>query len=346
MARRGTKNDLVKCEYCGEMYSVTYRHCPFCNEDGTGRWNEPEEQDDYYNDRDARPSGGKRLAGGSRRRGNGPSARSIVGTIVSLALIIAAICIVVSLVRSFLGGKDPKPKESITPSPSAAVSAIPSTAPTPTVVPSADPVEPTPGQATEPSAPPAPQVTTPSVELTAPTSFKLSKSDFTFSRVGETYKMKVTYTPADAHGDIAWKSSNPNVASVSWDGTVTAVSPGTVTLTATVAGVGEKTCIVRCNFSSGSAGSATTSTTEPDASQAPAASNPKLSRSDFTLSFVGDSWRLVVSGTSSAVTWASSNSEVATVGADGTVTAVSKGTCNVTATVDGVTLKCIVRCNW
>lgn len=345
MARRGTKNDLVKCEYCGEMYSVTYRHCPFCNEDGTGRWNEPEEQDDYYNEREARPSGGKRLAGSSRRRGNGPSVRSIIGGIVSLALIIAAVCIVISLVRSFLGGKDPKPKESAVPTSPAVVSTVPTTEPTEPAVPSADPVEPTPGQTTtEPTLPPAP--TTPMVELTAPTSFKLSKSDFTFSRVGETYKMKVTYTPADARGDITWKSSNPNVASVSWDGTVTAVSPGTITLTATVAGVGEKTCIVRCNFSSGSGTSGSTSTSAPADSQAPASSDLKLSRSDFTLSSAGDSWTLVVSGTSSAVTWASSNSEVATVDASGKVTAVGKGTCNVTATVDGVTLKCIVRCTW
>ncbi len=346
MARRGTKNDLVKCEYCGEMYSVTYKHCPFCNEDGTGRWNEPEEQEDYYSERDARSGGGKRLAGGSRRRGNGPSAGSIIGGILSLILIIAAVCIVVSLVRSFLGGKDPKPKESAVPDPSAAVSTIPSTAPTQPALPSADPAVPSPGQAVEPSAPPVPTVTTPAVDLVTPTGFTLSKSDFTFDHVGEIYKIKVTYTPADAHGDISWRSSNPNVASVSWDGTVTAVSPGTVTVTATVAGVGEKSCIVRCSFSSTSA-PASSEQSGAEGTQTPDTSSAaKLSRSDFTLSSVGDSWRLVVSGTSSAVTWASSNSEVATVGADGTVTAVSKGTCNVTATVDGVTLKCIVRCNW
>ena len=68
----------------------------------------------------------------------------------------------------------------------------------------------------------------------------------------EQFQMQATYTPANARGDITWKSSNPNVASVSWDGKVTAVSRGTVTITATVAGVGEKTCIVRCNFKSGS----------------------------------------------------------------------------------------------
>ena len=48
MARtRGTKNELVKCPYCGEMYSVTYKHCPFCNEDGTGRWDDLADEDGY-----------------------------------------------------------------------------------------------------------------------------------------------------------------------------------------------------------------------------------------------------------------------------------------------------------
>jgi uncharacterized protein YjdB len=37
---------------------------------------------------------------------------------------------------------------------------------------------------------------------------------------------------------------------------------------------------------------------------------------------------------------------VATVSSDGTVTAVSAGTCTVTATVDGTTLKCVVRCSF
>ena len=48
MARRtGSENDLIKCEYCGEMYSVTYKHCPFCNEDGTGRWDDLADEDGY-----------------------------------------------------------------------------------------------------------------------------------------------------------------------------------------------------------------------------------------------------------------------------------------------------------
>lgn len=332
MARRASsKSELIKCEYCGEMYAASYKHCPFCNEDGTGRWGVDEEDAEETSG----AVGGKRLAGGGRvSGGQGPSVRRVISMVVSLALIIAAAGIVISIVRSLVGEKPPVASDSPTPSSQTSASAALSAAPSDAAVPS--PVT---------SEPPAPAVTTPVASLITPTSFKLNRDDFTLDHAGETFQMKATYTPENAHGDITWKSSDPNVAAVSWNGVVTAVSQGTVTVTASVAGVGDKTCIVRCNFKDTSATTATT-TTAPAASSAPGSSGLKLSREDFTLAYVGDSWRLTVSGTSSAVTWASSKPEVATVGADGTVTAVSKGTCDVTATVDGVTLKCIVRCTF
>ena len=343
--RAGSKNELIKCEYCGEMYAASYKHCPFCNEDGTGRWNVADDEED-----EVVSGGGKRLASGGGKRGGyasgggqGPSVRRVISMVVSLALIIAAAGIVISIVRSLVGEKDPVADATPTPAQSSSVSAAPSAA-----VPSDPVVEPTPIT----SQPPIPVVTSPVAELTAPTSFKLNRKDFTLDHAGETFQMKITYTPENARGDVTWKSSNPNVASVSWNGVVTAVSQGTVTLTATVAGVGDKTCIVRCNFKDSSGSSSTTTTT---ATQAPSssggsssASGLKLSRDDFTLDLNSDnpsdkSWRLTVSGTGSAVTWASSNTGVATVSADGTVKAVGKGTADITATVDGVSLKCIVR---
>ncbi len=340
MARRGTKNELVKCEYCGEMYSVTYKHCPFCNEDGTGRWDDMDGEE-YYDDS---PRGGKRLMGGSR--GNGPSVGRIVWTVISLALIIAAVCIVISLVRTWLGKKDPNPAQSTAPSTAPTVSA--SVAPAASAPAASEPAVvsvPPAAPSASASLPPQPTVTTPSVDLVTPTSFSLNREDFTFDAPGQVFQMRVSYVPANARAEVVWKSSNPNVASVSWNGMVTAVSKGTVTLTATVEGVGEKTCIVRCSFKDGTA--AASSTPAPAASSAPASSSGlSLNREDFTLSHEGETWRLKVSGTSSAVTWSTSDSSVATVGGDGTVTAVGKGTCKVSATVDGVTLKCIVRCSF
>lgn len=330
MARgSGKKDDLVKCEYCGEFYSTTYKHCPFCNEDGTGGWDEPDEEE--YDDRPRRPAGGKRLqggmaAGGGRDRRPAPriNPMSVVGVILSLILIIAAVCIVVSIFRSIVGPKQPKP----TPTPPS----IESTEPTPTPTPS-EPAE---------SETPSVEPTTPSVDIVTPTSFTINKSDISFFGPGEICDLKLTPVPANATLDgVTWKSSNADVASVSWSGRVTAISRGTVTITATIEGVGEQSCIVRCQFD----GTASSSSGSSGSNQS-SSGGLTLSRSDFTLASVGDSWTLVVSGTDSPVTWSSSNTDVATVSDKGKVVAVSKGTCTVTAEVDGVTLKCIVRCNW
>lgn len=344
MARQGrTKNELVKCEYCGEMYSVTYRHCPFCNEDGTGRWDDPDTlQEEYYED--APRGGGKRLASAAPRQGirlgqgSGPSVGRIIGWVISLALIIAAAGIVISIVRPLLGfGKSKQPD------PEGSSPVVESTTPTP-------PVEPT-GQDDPPgetlgidAQTPQPTVTTPEVSLTAPTGFTLNREDISFFTPGEVFQMNVKYTPADAHGDVTWTSSDPNVAAVSWNGMVTAVSKGTVKVTASVAGLGEKSCIVRCSFKDGETAPSSQPSAQPTST--PASSSLTLSREDFTLSREGESWRLVVSGTSSAVAWSSSDSSIATVSSDGTVTAVGKGTCRIIAEVDGQTLKCIVRCSF
>ena len=340
MARKsGAKNELVKCEYCGEMYSTTYKHCPFCNEDGTGAWAvaDPEAEEGLEGADYDVPRGGKRLQGGGRKR-RGQSIGSIVGWVLSALLIIAAACIVVSLVRSFLGlNKDPNPNP--TPTPPAAESVEP----TPS-----EPVE-TPPDENDPaeSQTPPPEVTTPSIDVVRPTSFTINKNDVSFFHAGEQWNPIITLVPADATAEVVWKSSNPNIAAVSWNGKVTAVGPGTCTITATIEGVGEQSCIVRCSFT----GNATTATQPPANTSSgeetgSASSNLTISRTDFTLSFAGDHWRLNVSGTDSTVTWTSSDPGVATVASDGTVTAVSKGTCTVTAEVDGEKLTCIVRCNF
>lgn len=335
MARRaGSKNGLIECEYCGERYSDTYKRCPFCNGDGTGRWDDPdilEDEDDYDEDGRFRTGGGKRLVGGSRRGGRGgPSIGRIILTIASLALIVAAVCIVISIVKSMLGGSE---NPAVTASP-----AVESTAPTAEATPAES--EAPPAQSSE--APSESQ--TPSAGFGSATGFTLNREDFTFDAAGQVFQMAVTFTPEGTTGDITWKSSDPNVASVSWNGIVTSVASGTVTLTATVGGVGEKTCIVRCNFKSGS--TTTTTTSAGSSTTTSSTSGLKLNRKDFTLGRVGETFRMVVSGTSSTVTWASSNTSVATVGSDGTVTAVGRGTCNVTATVNGTTLKCVVRCSF
>ena len=81
--RRNT--DVIRCEKCGEEYSVTYKRCPFCDE---------------------RPGRTSYAGGGKRASGSGPNPLQVGGLIVTLVLIIAAAAIVFKYVSPLLfGGK-------------------------------------------------------------------------------------------------------------------------------------------------------------------------------------------------------------------------------------------------
>ena len=49
----------------------------------------------------------------------------------------------------------------------------------------------------------------------------------------ETAQLSYDFTPANHHSSITWTSSNPSVATIDQSGLVSAVSDGTVTMTAT-----------------------------------------------------------------------------------------------------------------
>ena len=73
MASRRNRDDrptMIHCEYCGEDYASTYKHCPFCDE-------MPLEDEDYDGDEDSvrRPRGGKRLVTNTRGGGYGRAPR-------------------------------------------------------------------------------------------------------------------------------------------------------------------------------------------------------------------------------------------------------------------------------
>ncbi len=307
--RSGGRNELIRCQNCGEDYSATYKRCPFCDEEASrssGR----------------RTRGGKRLTntrGGGYGGGWGPF--RIITTLLSVALIIAAVIIVFTIVKPMvaLGNNEPGPTVAVD---------------TPAVEsPSAEPSD---AQASES---PAQETVSPSAAVTAPTlltaqSMTLNVSDITLKSVGETYQIKATLIPSGSVGNVTWTSSNPSYVSVSADGKVTAVAKGNSTITATLEGGYTQACIVRCNWSTAAA------------TPAPTASSLTINRTDITMSTKGETFTLKVSGTGSTPTWTTSSSSVATVSSAGKVTAVSGGTATITATVDGKTLKCIIRCKF
>lgn len=73
----------------------------------------------------------------------------------------------------------------------------------------------------------------------------LNRADFTLFTAGSTFQLKAS----PAGGSLTWTSSDESVATVSDNGTVTAVAVGTATITAKDASTGlTATCIVRCNW--------------------------------------------------------------------------------------------------
>lgn len=72
-------------------------------------------------------------------------------------------------------------------------------------------------------------------------------------------------------------------------------------------------------------------------------SGAKLNREDFTLGYEGEKFTVKLSGTEAAPTWSIDNPNVATIAADGTVTAVANGDTTVHCKVGGRDLACTVR---
>ena len=305
MANKPTvnRNKTIHCDVCGEDYAATYKRCPFCEDQDSGK---------------------------SRRnnRGGGystpPTPARVVTTLLSLALIVAAVCIVVSIVKPFLDGSEAGttpsslPSESVTPAPDS----------------SAEP-------SAEPTIPP---------DQTA-TGLTLDRSDFTLQSYGQKVTLNATFSPAGSKGYVTWTSSNPEVVSVDENGTVTAIGKSggasSATITATLTGTQiSQSCIVRCSFD------APAGATIPGTSASPAPSGSgntsgalSLNREDFTLNATWPTFQMEVSGTTSTPTWSIANTAIATVDSSGKVTRVGIGTTTLTCTVDGQTLTCIVRCN-
>ena len=71
------------------------------------------------------------------------------------------------------------------------------------------------------------------IKAVSVTSLKLNKDNLTLQEKGSN-TLTATVEPADAtNQDVTWKSSDTSIATVSADGTVTAISAGTATITAT-----------------------------------------------------------------------------------------------------------------
>ena len=350
----GSRPGLIRCDHCGEEYSESYRRCPFCAEydadvkeetlriraetyggpkhTATGQRTAPT--------RTSYSRGGKRVAYGNRRGGGYTkvSAGKIIAWLLSLIVIIAAIWIIATQVIPLIhNGEQVDPGAMNTPnsSPSAPVENTPPVS-TPT---------PTPSQ--EPEVSPSPQI--PAGDTAA--GFTLNKSEFAFSsKYPNPVTLKVTFSPAGTTATINWSSSDPDVAAVDSNGTVTyGAKRGNAVITASMANGVTQTCTVYNQMNTGVAynppvENPNTPSADPEPSESK--TSYKLNKTDFTFYSKGESTKLTVPGYNGTIKWSSSNTNVATVSSNGTVKAVGSGkkNCTITATLeDGTKLTATAR---
>lgn len=256
---------LLKCPKCGEMFSDTYKTCPFCQEDEERHSSKP-------------------VKNAGRRTGGGRAKPKVGGGVVIVCLVLvlglAAYTIFGNQITAFFTGE----KDAPTPEP--AVLTMNKT----------------------------------SVELTVGSSFAL------------------TVSGADK---VAFSSSDEAVATVSANGTVQAVSTGSAVITASAADT-TATCRVAVTAAVDQPTDPVTPDTPSDLAIYSVNGNSVVT--DVTI-IAGEEALMEVQGTDSAVTWSIADSSIATVDSSGMVKGVASGKTDLTATVDGQTLTCIVRVN-
>ena len=163
-------------------------------------------------------------------------------------------------------------------------------------------------------------------KLVRASAIELSESEKTVF-VGDTFTITATVKPEDAFNrTVTWSSSDPSIATVDENGTVTAIAKGEAIITAESADGVTAECKV---------------TVEKKVSAI------ELSESEKTV-FVGDTFTITATvkpedAFNRTVTWSSSDPSIATVDENGTVTAIAKGEAIITAeSADGVKAECKV----
>lgn len=247
------RSDVIRCEYCGEDYSVTYRHCPFCDDRAS-----------YGSDR-APARGGKRVATNKRGGGYGGGMQpvQIIGLVLSVILIIAAVYIVFTVLSPLFGGGAPADESSVSASQSDVSSSAPNVSTSEPGVSTSGPGVSTSGDISTPVVPDPSDSSGVITPVISATGITLSTKDVTL-KADEVLKIEATLTPADCTDTVVWSVDKPEALTVAQDGTATNVNKGsgqvTVTVTARVGDV-KAVCLVRCK--GGSTGTGTTTPSAP-----------------------------------------------------------------------------------
>lgn len=208
--------------------------------------------------------------------------------------------------------------------------------------------------------PPTQQQTDPTDNVIACSGITLDIDEVTLKEAGEARMIYATATPANTTDSVEFKSSDETVVAVTQSGKITAVGPGEAKIIVTC-GAFQAECKVVCDIQPETEPTTepTEETTEPTEETAEpteeATTEPTivLEKSmfntkvfDVMLFSKGEKWTYYSGDIdASLITWTSDNPNIAKI-ENGVVTAVGKGTTKVHAEYNGVTITCIVRCNF
>ena len=134
--------------------------------------------------------------------------------------------------------------------------------------------------------------------------------------LGDTYTFSPILAPSGVTTTLTWQSSNPQVATIDNNGTLTTLGLGTTTITCTGSNGVSATCEITVNPVL--AESITMSTSNLEITEG--------ERSQLSVSFTPENV------TNKNLLWQSDNESVAIVDQTGRVTGIAAGTCNITAT--------------
>ena len=296
---------LIKCDKCGELFSDSYRRCPFCAED-----------EEYY--RGNAKKGNRRGAAGEKKRG------------VLVPVLVLAVVLLAAGSGWYFFGDQIKSNVIRDPVKSAAEDVD---------------KEKDPGQEV---APP--------VVLTMDSTLRIEPEQSETIQIsgGTSYE---------------WISSDPTVATVSKDGTVTAIGEGTAVITATDTSGQSAVCSVTVaemtdepengNANEGDTGSTTTKPTKPTGGNTTkvdlsaisikvplyGTELPKIEDGVFgtEIGIKEGSYQMQVAGSSAKVIWSSANPNIASIDSDGNLKWVSPGFTKITGKIGDATITIEVR---
>ncbi len=173
----------------------------------------------------------------------------------------------------------------------------------------------------------------------------LDDAEVSFDEVGVAKLLNVTASPENTTDKVIYRSEDESIVTVTEKGKITAVAEGSTKIIITCGSV-TKECVVTVQLPTETTLEtieATEDTTIPDDTVS-SDEQLRLNRTDFTLSYKGDSWVLYSGDIDvSMITWTSDNESIVTF-KDGKAVAVGQGSTTIHAEYNGQKVSCKVHC--